>query len=107
LTWHDHYGFDLHFSTWLLPLLIAIIFTKRLTDLLLASVAMRRLRLGRVSLNPVRHIDPFGTIVLPALLLLARSPFLFGYAKPVPVKKGNQDKSNKVVLLPFKIVAYK
>jgi Zn-dependent protease len=42
-------------------------------------------RLGRVSLNPVRHIDPFGTIILPALLLLARSPFLFGYAKPVPV----------------------
>jgi Zn-dependent protease len=42
-------------------------------------------RLGRVSLNPLRHIDPFGTIILPALLLLARSPFLFGYAKPVPV----------------------
>jgi Zn-dependent protease len=42
-------------------------------------------RLGRVSLNPVRHIDPFGTILLPALLLFARSPFLFGYAKPVPV----------------------
>jgi Zn-dependent protease len=42
-------------------------------------------RLGRVSFNPFKHIDPFGTIVLPALLLLARSPFLFGYAKPVPV----------------------
>ena len=42
-------------------------------------------RLGRVSFNPLKHIDPFGTIVLPALLLFARSPFLFGYAKPVPV----------------------
>src|SRR3974377_2516008 len=42
-------------------------------------------RLGRVSLNPARHIDPFGTILLPGLLLLARSPFLFGSAKPVPV----------------------
>src|SRR6476661_5038110 len=42
-------------------------------------------RLGRVSLNPLKHIDPFGTILLPALLLLMRSPFLFGYAKPVPV----------------------
>ncbi|MGA7311446.1 MAG: site-2 protease family protein, partial [Pseudolabrys sp.] len=42
-------------------------------------------RLGRVSLNPLRHIDPFGTILLPGLLLFARSPFLFGYAKPVPV----------------------
>jgi Zn-dependent protease len=43
------------------------------------------LRLGRVSINPLKHIDPFGTLLLPALLLFARSPFLFGYAKPVPV----------------------
>jgi len=42
-------------------------------------------RQGRVTLNPLRHIDPFGTIVLPLLLLIAHSPFLFGYAKPVPV----------------------
>jgi Zn-dependent protease len=43
-------------------------------------------KLGRVSLNPFKHIDPVGTILLPGLLLLARSPFVFGYAKPVPVK---------------------
>jgi Zn-dependent protease len=42
-------------------------------------------RLGRVTLNPLKHIDPFGTILLPTILLLLRSPFLFGYAKPVPV----------------------
>jgi Zn-dependent protease len=42
-------------------------------------------RLGRVSFNPLKHIDPFGTILLPAMLLMLRSPFLFGYAKPVPV----------------------
>lgn len=42
-------------------------------------------RLGRVSLNPLRHIDPFGTILLPGLLLLMNAPFLLGYAKPVPV----------------------
>src|SRR5579885_3580131 len=42
-------------------------------------------RLGRMSLNPLRHVDLFGTIILPAMLLLARAPFLFGYAKPVPV----------------------
>jgi Zn-dependent protease len=42
-------------------------------------------RLGRVSFNPIKHIDPFGTILLPGLLLLTHSPFLFGYAKPVPV----------------------
>jgi Zn-dependent protease len=42
-------------------------------------------RLGRVSFNPLVHIDPFGTVVLPLMLLLLHSPFLFGYAKPVPV----------------------
>jgi len=42
-------------------------------------------RQGRVTLNPLRHIDLLGTIILPAMLLLAHSPFLFGYAKPVPV----------------------
>ncbi len=40
---------------------------------------------GRISLNPLRHIDPVGTIILPALLLLSHSGILFGYAKPVPV----------------------
>jgi Zn-dependent protease len=40
---------------------------------------------GRMSLNPVRHIDPFGTILIPLLLALLSSPFIFGYAKPVPV----------------------
>ncbi len=42
-------------------------------------------RLGRVSFNPLRHIDIFGTILLPAMLLIFRAPFLFGWAKPVPV----------------------
>ena len=42
-------------------------------------------KLGRVSLNPIKHIDPVGTILLPGFLLLLGSPFLFGYAKPVPV----------------------
>lgn len=42
-------------------------------------------RMGRISLNPLRHIDPIGTVLLPAFLLLAGSPVLFGYAKPVPV----------------------
>src|ERR1700722_13439022 len=42
-------------------------------------------RMGRVSLNPLRHVDPIGTILIPGLLLLVGSPVLFGYAKPVPV----------------------
>lgn len=40
---------------------------------------------GRMSLNPVRHIDPIGTILIPLALALFSSPFIFGYAKPVPV----------------------
>jgi Zn-dependent protease len=40
---------------------------------------------GRLTLNPIRHIDPWGTIVLPLFLILIRSPFLVGWAKPVPV----------------------
>lgn len=40
---------------------------------------------GRMSLNPVRHIDPIGTVLIPLALALLSSPFIFGYAKPVPV----------------------
>lgn len=40
---------------------------------------------GRVSLNPINHIDPFGTVILPVMLLITGSPFMFGWAKPVPV----------------------
>jgi Zn-dependent protease len=73
-------------SVWILPLVIAITFHEaahgfvahRLGD----NTAFDR---GRVSFNPLKHIDPFGTLMLPAMLLLAHSPFLFGYAKPVPV----------------------
>ena len=46
--------------------------------------------LGRVTLNPVKHIDPIGTIVMPLVLYFATSgAFVFGYAKPVPVRFGN------------------
>lgn len=42
-------------------------------------------RLGRLTLNPFKHIDPVGTVLVPALLLLLKAGFLFGWAKPVPV----------------------
>src|SRR6476619_1526806 len=45
--------------------------------------------LGRVTLNPLKHIDPVGTVLVPAVLFLLKSPFLFGWAKPVPVNFGN------------------
>jgi len=41
--------------------------------------------MGRLTLNPIKHIDPVGTILVPVLLLVIGSPFLFGYAKPVPI----------------------
>lgn len=40
---------------------------------------------GRLSLNPVNHLDPFGSVLLPGLLIFSGAPFVFGYAKPVPV----------------------
>lgn len=42
-------------------------------------------RQGRLTLNPLKHVDLMGTVIIPGALVLARSPFLFGYAKPVPV----------------------
>jgi Zn-dependent protease len=73
-------------SIWLLPVLIAVTFHEAAHGFVARFLGDETAsRLGRVSLNPLRHIDPFGTILLPGLLLLARSPFLFGYAKPVPV----------------------
>src|SRR5512135_2989269 len=45
--------------------------------------------LGRVTLNPLKHVDPIGTVALPGLLLLMGSPIMFGWAKPVPVNFRN------------------
>ncbi|MDP3690481.1 site-2 protease family protein [Bradyrhizobium sp.] len=77
-------------SVWVLPLIIAITFHEAAH-----AFAARRLGdntaydLGRVSFNPLKHIDPFGTVLLPGILLLSQAPFLFGYARPVPVNFRN------------------
>jgi len=73
-------------SVWVLPLVIAITFHEAAHGFVAHALGDDTAwKLGRVSANPLRHIDPFGTLILPALLLLSPSPFLFGYAKPVPV----------------------
>jgi Zn-dependent protease len=73
-------------SIWAIPAIIAITFHEAshgyVAHLLGDDTAWRQ---GRVSFNPLVHIDPFGTVVLPLMLLMLHSPFLFGYAKPVPV----------------------
>lgn len=76
----------LQLSVWALPAIIAITFHEAAHGF----VALRlgddtAYRMGRVTFNPVKHIDPFGTILLPALLIFSGSRFLFGWAKPVPV----------------------
>lgn len=76
-------------ALWILPFLLAVVFhewahgyvAKRLGDDT-ASV------LGRLTLNPLAHVDPVGTLALPAILLVTGSPFMFGWAKPVPVNFG-------------------
>lgn len=73
-------------SVWVLPLVIAITFHEAAHGFVAHRLGDNTAwQLGRVSFNPLKHIDPFGTLLLPAILLLSHSPFLFGYAKPVPV----------------------
>src|SRR6266404_9969075 len=72
-------------TTWVLPVIFAVTFHEAAHGF----VAYRfgddtAARAGRMTLNPLSHVDPFGTVLLPALLFVA-SGFLFGYAKPVPV----------------------
>ncbi|KKJ77566.1 peptidase M48 [Kiloniella litopenaei] len=76
-------------SVWVLPVLLAVTlheaahaYAARLLGDDTAS------KLGRVSLNPAKHIDPFGTILLPSMLIFIGSPFILGWAKPVPVVFG-------------------
>jgi len=76
-------------STWVIPVIVAITFHEAAHGFVaLLCGDETAWRLGRVSFNPLKHIDPFGTLLLPGLLVLLRSPFLFGYAKPVPVNFG-------------------
>jgi Zn-dependent protease len=81
----DEYIFSLilyEISIWAIPAVIAITFHEAshgyVAHVLGDDTAWR---LDRVSFNPLVHIDPFGTVVLPVMLLLLRAPFLFGYAK--------------------------
>jgi Zn-dependent protease len=74
-------------TTWIVPVLFAVTFHEASHGFVAWQLGDdTAYRLGRVTFNPVRHIDPFGTVVLPAMLLLASGGrMMFGFAKPVPV----------------------
>lgn len=89
-----------HVLVAILPLMLAI----TLHEAAHGWVAMKlgdktALMLGRVTLNPTPHIDPIGTIVLPVLMLLFKAPFVFGWAKPVPVTPQNFSKPRRDMAL--------
>ena len=77
-------------TIWALPVLFAITLHEAAHGYAARHFGDRTAELaGRISLNPLRHIDPIGTIVIPiAILLFSGGSFLFGYAKPVPVDFG-------------------
>ena len=73
-------------SIWVLPVLVAVILHELAhgySAYLLGDPTAARM--GRLTLNPIAHIDLLGTLLLPFLLIMTGAPFLFGYAKPVPV----------------------
>ena len=74
------------FAVWVIPLILSITMHEAAHGIVAARFGDdTALRAGRVSINPANHIDPFGTILLPAMLLLMGGRVLFGWAKPVPV----------------------
>ncbi|MBM4257302.1 MAG: site-2 protease family protein [Deltaproteobacteria bacterium] len=83
-----------------LPILVAVV----LHELAHGYVAYRlgdptAAQAGRLTLNPIAHVDPFGTVILPLILLVTGAPFLFGYAKPVPVNFMNLYKPRRDMVL--------
>jgi len=82
---HDIPGMIHDATTWVLPILIAIPLHEAAHGFVAYLCGDRTAyMLGRVSANPLKHVDPMGTILLPAMMWFAGG-FLFGYAKPVPV----------------------
>jgi Zn-dependent protease len=85
----DLVGLGHTLSVWLVPVVVAITLHEAAHGWVAERFGDSTARmLGRVTFNPIKHVDPVGTLLLPGLLLLFNAPFLFGYAKPVPVNFG-------------------
>ncbi|MBX9587070.1 MAG: site-2 protease family protein [Gammaproteobacteria bacterium] len=77
-------------AVWLIPVLFAITLHEVAHGWVASKFGdLTAKLLGRLSLNPLKHIDPIGTIALPALLIITHAGFVFGWAKPVPVNQFN------------------
>ena len=73
-------------AVWVPPLLLAVTFHEAMHGYVAYRLGDPTAKaMGRLTLNPLAHIDPMGTVIIPLALFLFRAPFLFGYAKPVPV----------------------
>jgi len=83
-------------SVWALPVLLAIVLHEVAHGWVADKLGDNTARfMGRLTLNPLKHIDPVGTIVIPLVLIVSGSPFLFGYAKPVPINFGKLNKPKR------------
>ncbi len=101
MTDFDLAGLAYTVSVWILPVLLAVTFHEAahgfVANMLGDATAKN---LGRVTFNPLKHIDLFGTILLPALLLLGSGGrFMFGYAKPVPVNFSRLNRPRRDMVL--------
>ncbi len=82
-----------------IPMIVAIVFHEVSHGLAARTLGDRTAeQMGRLSLNPLKHVDPFGTLILPGMLMLADWP-VFGYAKPVPVMKNRLNNPRRDMML--------
>ena len=82
-----------------IPMIVAIVFHEVSHGLAARTLGDRTAeQMGRLSLNPLKHVDPFGTLILPGMLMLAGWP-VFGYAKPVPVMKNRLNNPRRDMML--------
>jgi len=87
-------------SVWIVPVLVAITFHEAAHGYVAWRLGDHTAKdLGRVTFSPIRHIELMGTIVIPLVLLIFRAPFLFGWAKPVPVNFTNLRKPRRDMVL--------
>ncbi len=83
-------------TTWIIPLILCMVVHEVAHGYMALKLGDRTaLEQGRLTLNPIAHIDIIGSLLLPLMLFIAQSPILFGWAKPVPVSVGRLSKPKR------------